>query len=124
MNQNQSLIDRRVINELRTELSNELWVLVQELIDTFLDETPKRIHTLQEALKVQDQIRAEYWAHILYSSCGDVGATQLAEQCRLIHRHCESGHLQQIEPLAKELIPTFRATREEMMEQRQIAMIA
>lgn len=68
--------------------------LLEELVDIFLSDAPTRVAALEEALAAGDGAQLERVAHSLKSSCGNLGAKNLAELCRQIEANGRQGRLE------------------------------
>jgi HPt (histidine-containing phosphotransfer) domain-containing protein len=55
--------------------------LLVELIDLFLEDTPRRVDGMRDAITREDWPALTSWAHSLKGSCGSLGALHLAELC-------------------------------------------
>jgi HPt (histidine-containing phosphotransfer) domain-containing protein len=73
-------LDPQVINELREMIGKEDFKeIFQELIYAYLDDSPKLIQGLVNALNTQDKEEMKINAHTLKSSSSSLGAMKLAE---------------------------------------------
>jgi len=75
-------VDTRVLQELQAILGDNSAVLVGELIDCYLEESPKLLQAMSAALSQKDAAALFQAAHILKSSSADQGAMILAELCQ------------------------------------------
>lgn len=73
-------LDRSVLEELR-EYSSEEQDLAVELIELFLEDSPKQLLALQTALQNADRGEVEKRSHRLKGSAGSIGAMRLREIC-------------------------------------------
>ena len=55
--------------------------LLVELIDLFLEDAPRRVDGMRDAISREDWPALTSWAHSLRGSCGSLGALHLAELC-------------------------------------------
>ncbi len=58
--------------------------LLQEMIDCYIDEAPRLIQAMQEALVLSDAVGLRRSAHTLKSSSAVLGATTLAKLCQTL----------------------------------------
>lgn len=73
-------LDRSVLEELR-EYSSDEQDLAEELIELFLEDSPKQLLALQTALRNADRGEVEKRSHRLKGSAGSIGAMRLREIC-------------------------------------------
>lgn len=73
-------LDRSVLEELR-EYSSKEQDLAVELIELFLEDSPKQLLALQTALQNADRGEVEKRSHRLKGSAGSIGAMRLREIC-------------------------------------------
>ena len=88
-------LDRSVLEELR-EYSSEEGDLAEELIDLFLEDSPKQLLALQHALQNDDRGEVEKRSHRLKGSAGSIGAVRLRQICENLESTARDGH----EPIA------------------------
>jgi len=67
--------------------------MLGELIESYLEETPKLLQELDDALESQDADRLRRAAHSLKSSSKDFGAGSLAELCLELETQGRAGDL-------------------------------
>ncbi len=86
-------VDFRVIEGLR-ELQNEGEPdLLTELVEMFLSDVSSRLASLREAVETEDAQAVEQIAHALKGSCGNMGASRMAELCAELQDVGASGDL-------------------------------
>lgn len=94
--------------------------LLRVLVDTFLDEMPQRVQTLQKSLAEGDTVTAKRAAHTLGGSCRHFGAQDAAdiayqmEQLLGQEKLAESQSL--LDPLQKSLNNIIRALEQKRQE--------
>ncbi len=59
----------------------------------FLDDAGRRVDAMEKGLEEQDAGSIQMAAHALKGSCSYLGATQLAELCRVMEERAEEGDL-------------------------------
>jgi len=75
-------LDPEVLAGLRELETDDDPGLFSELVELFLTDTPPRLRALEHALGCGDSKALEEVAHSLKSSCGNLGASALAELCK------------------------------------------
>jgi HPt (histidine-containing phosphotransfer) domain-containing protein len=91
-----SVLDMRVIEDLRDLGGEDEPGLVLEIIGLFLRDAPERVGEIEAGLAAGDLRRVEYAAHALKSASANVGARGLSDLCRRIE---ESARRQRAEEL-------------------------
>jgi len=75
-------VDERVLQELQAMLGDNGAALVRELIDCYLEESPKLLQAMSAALSQVNSAALRQAAHTLKSSSADQGAKILAALCQ------------------------------------------
>lgn len=90
--------------------------LVDDLVDTYLDSTPRQIDALRGAIEAHDLERVVRTLHSMKGSAATIGALRLAAVCRSLEQSVRSGRVQLersvIEILERELATLLAALRE------------
>ena len=86
--------------------ANDGWVA--SLIHEYLDDAPKRLLALREALRMQDAVLATRQLHNLKSNSGTVGAIVLTALCAELELAAQAGDLATIEIRMEELEREWR----------------
>lgn len=98
-------LNPRAIQALR-DLSPEGGAeFLRELITIYLEDTPRQMTELEEALARQDAPKVTRAAHTIKGSSGNFGATALAELAVGIESHGKTGNL----AAAAAALPGFKA---------------
>ena len=79
--------------------------IVDVALETFLEETPERLQTLEETIADQDSVGAAFAAHAIKSGAGSIHAYRLAA---LLQKIEELARAQDVEGAA-ELLPSVSA---------------
>ena len=93
------VLDATVIASLRALEEDGVPGLLGELVDLFLSDTPARMRNLEDALDGGDAAGVEAEAHALKSSCGNVGATALADLFKEIEALGRDAQMQSVPSL-------------------------
>ena len=91
----------QALRELSPEGDGEF---LKELIGIFLEDTPKHLAQLEEALARQDAVVATRAAHTIKGSSGNFGAEGFARLAREIESAGKDGNF----PAAAALVPEFK----------------
>jgi len=78
-----------------------------ELATLFLDDTPKRIAALQQALQVTDKGELIRVAHALSGSASSMGASSLAKICKSFDAELKAGTAENIESTVKSIAADY-----------------
>lgn len=88
------VLDRSVIEMLKSLGGEDEPELFVELIDLFLADAGRNFETLHAALDGADAETLERTAHTLKSSCGNIGAAGLSRICFKLEQLGRSGRLE------------------------------
>jgi HPt (histidine-containing phosphotransfer) domain-containing protein len=84
----------------------------------FLDDAKRRVDAIEKGLEEQDGGSIQMAAHALKGSCSYLGATQLAELCRVMEVRAEEGDLdgggEAVAQIREELATVSAVLTEEM----------
>lgn len=86
--------------------------IVNEIVQSFCIDTPRRIAALRVAIDQRDMKQTELIAHSLKSGSGTVGARQLAALFAKIEDKAEVGDLESVKLFAQDLDRTFSGARD------------
>jgi len=95
-------VDRRVLEDLEELGGTEL---VEELIETFLDDAPSRLEALRGAVQGGEAPAVRRLAHALGGSCGSMGTVEMTRLSGTLEKAGASGDLS----LARELLERLEA---------------
>ncbi len=107
-----SPLDADTLAMLRELLGSEL----DDIVDTFLEDAPKRIEALREALAAGgDPSALERPAHTLKGAASNLGAGELTRRCAALVAACRAGVVEdaegQVAAIAEELERVMAALR-------------
>jgi len=92
--------------------------LIVELIDLYLDDAPRRIASLQEAVAKADEKGFRRAAHTLKGSSANLGAGRLAELCEQIERAEDDDAVQEVRVLLQSMEREFEHVRRAFSAER------
>ncbi|CAI8815686.1 MULTISPECIES: Hpt domain-containing protein [Pseudomonas] len=104
-------IDRKVLSDLQEVMEDGYLYL----LETFLDDSEKRLSQLHEAKNADELAHA---AHSFKGSSSNMGALALAELCRQLEDRVNNGPLQGIEDLINQIDREYSAVRQLYREER------
>jgi CheY-like chemotaxis protein/HPt (histidine-containing phosphotransfer) domain-containing protein len=110
-------IDPKVLAELR-RLSTEQEDLLAVLIGHFLEQMPRGLERLRQALAQGDAKRLARIAHELNGSCGNLGARRMCGLCMELQVRGDRGELPGAAPLLERLEAEFERARTRLLAER------
>lgn len=93
--------------------------LADELLEAFLEDSPKRSMALEETLGEGDCLEASRLAHSLKGMCGVVRATELTDMALIMENRAKNGELGETRELYakfKEALATAHAEMHDFMD--------
>jgi len=100
-------LDPDVVESLRQLTPPGEADVLSEILNLFLDEVPKKIHTLRAAVTAGDAVQVQRIAHSLKGSSGNIGARAMYDVCRQLDDRAKSGELARLPPLVDELAAAY-----------------
>jgi len=107
------VIDRTTFNELK-QMSGEDFI--NELIDTFLEDTPKMIAEIKSALAANNVDTFRRAAHSMKSNAATFGASQLAMLAKELEMLGKENKLHETGDRLKALEEAYESVRNELTE--------
>ena len=102
-------IDLSILKSLRSLVEEE--TQYREMINLFLDDTPRRLAAMQRALVTADGAALEQAAHQLKGSCGSFGALGMVRLCMDIETLARLGPLSKAEDRLHDLEQEYQRVR-------------
>ncbi|MBD2497781.1 response regulator [Nostoc sp. FACHB-280] len=96
-------IDYSFIEELKNMAGSDGEHLVSELIQVYLEDTPRRIEMIQTAIAVGDRINLQKAAHALRSPSVSIGAVNLGDICETLENSASDQSLESLVLLINQL---------------------
>jgi histidine phosphotransfer protein HptB len=91
---------------------------INELIDTFLEDSPKLINELHSALAKNDAESFRRASHSLKSNAASFGATHLSSLAKNLEMLAKENHLSEVGNQVTALEESYRLAAEELKEMR------
>ncbi|MDA3963744.1 MAG: Hpt domain-containing protein [Planctomycetota bacterium] len=110
-------LDRSMLAEIR-DMSTPDDDLFGEIIDTYLDDVPKRIAGLHEAIAAGDADKIHRAAHTMKGSSSNLGLLGMVAACQAVVNAGRSGQLDGVEAKAAALDQAFARAREILNQER------
>ena len=114
-------IDPRVVSNLRALQSRAEPNLLAELIDSFLDDSVKRINSMRGAAAAGDAESLTRTVHALKGGCGAVGAIRMAALCDLLEDRSRERSFEGAAVLITALEEEFDRVRSALQAEKSIA---
>jgi len=93
-------LDPDVVESLRQLTPPGEADVLSEILNLFLDEVPKKIHTLRAAVTAGDAVQVQRIAHSLKGSSGNIGARAMYDVCRQLDDRARSEEMSRLQLLA------------------------
>jgi len=103
------------------EITGDDLEFVDELVDTFFDDSQVQLAALRTAAEAADIEALIRPAHSLKSSSGNVGAVALSELCRLIEVDARAGSVTDAPGRVRAVEAEFAAARDALLAEREVA---
>jgi len=81
---------------------------LREIVDLFLDDTPKQLNALRQAIEAQDSSGVRTGAHRLKGASVNIGAQPFSNICWKLEQIGKQGQLEQAPMLLRDLDSEFR----------------
>jgi two-component system, sensor histidine kinase and response regulator len=95
-------LEAKALNAIR-ELDDGEGTILAEVVAIFLDEAPRHLKALSQALDGRDGAELARVAHAFKSASGNVGAVRVVKLCKELERVGRSGELADAPPLLREI---------------------
>jgi two-component system sensor histidine kinase/response regulator len=100
-----SILDRTAVDGLRALQTSDNPDLFTRIIDAYLDDTPKVLEKMKQAIDADDMFEVAKAAHTLKSSSANVGAVEFADRCKQLEASARRGSV----GMVRELLSDVRA---------------
>ncbi|MCD4672068.1 MAG: response regulator [Anaerolineaceae bacterium] len=101
--EHQPVIDQQLITQFIEEFGDNGLEILQELIELFLEEAPKDMQKMRQALDAQDIEKLRIAAHTLKGSSGHLGARKLSRVCKDLGMAARQGDLSSAPELCQQV---------------------
>ena len=105
----EQLVDQATFGQLQEMMGAEF---LAELIDTYCQETPQLIETLEQALARNDAPAFQRTAHSIKSSSASLGALPLSDLARELEMAGKAGQLSGAEARVQQLAADYRGVEQ------------
>lgn len=109
------VLDEAALNQIRALQRPGRPSVLTRVVRLYLDDSPRLIKALQEAVREGDAMALQKGAHTLKSSSANLGAMELASLCRELETLGREAHLENTLPLMKQLEHVYFGVREALI---------
>jgi PAS domain S-box-containing protein len=113
-----SILDPSAMEGLRSLETSDNPGFVARIIDAYLEDTPKLVDRIRQALDRQDASEIAKAAHTLKSSSANVGALVLADRCKHLETAARRGALASARDLLSEIEVAYTSVTPELVAER------
>jgi HPt (histidine-containing phosphotransfer) domain-containing protein len=110
---NEPVIDPSTFAELKANVGADF---IGELIDAYLEDTPRLLFELQQTLAQQDALAFSRAAHSIKSSSASLGALQFSAQAKELEMIGKAGDLTAVDEKVKQLEGEYLMVEQRMKE--------
>jgi HPt (histidine-containing phosphotransfer) domain-containing protein len=107
------VIDALTFAELKTTVGADF---IGELIDAYLDDTPRLLNELEESLAGQDATKFTRTAHSIKSSSASLGALSFSAQAKELEMIGKQGSFAGVQPKVQQLKMNYVQVRQKLRE--------
>ncbi|BCL34071.1 response regulator [Nostoc sp. MS1] len=101
--QTASAIDESILQQLRDMMGDDGDRMIAELIELYLEDTPKMIETMQDAIAKADITQLKKTAHALRSPTVSIGAVNLGKLCETLEDIAATQSIDEVSTVVNEL---------------------
>lgn len=109
------MLDREKLDRLREILGDDAEG-IGDLIDTFLEETPRALDQMRTGLADEEPKQVASAAHKIKGSAATIGAMTLSDLCKELEAKAREGDLAAVAERLEELEDTWEATEAAMQD--------
>jgi len=91
---------------------------LSDIIDTFLEDAPKRLEAIQTAIRLGDDEQLHRLAHSFKGASSSLGALSFSKVCGAIEEVGRSGSVAEAEPLFAVLLQDYEKVRVALVHER------
>jgi HPt (histidine-containing phosphotransfer) domain-containing protein len=92
--------------------------LLKRIIDAYLEDTPKLIEKMKDAVDKDDTFEVAKAAHTLKSSSGNVGAVELSDRCKQLEALARRGSLGMVRELLADVEAAYIGVQAALVAER------
>ncbi|MGA7953149.1 MAG: Hpt domain-containing protein [Gloeobacterales cyanobacterium] len=112
------ILDARIMASLRELQADDEPNFLIDIIDTFLEDGPKRLEAIQNAISLGDSEQLHRLAHSFKGASSSLGALSFSKVCGAIEEVGRSGSIAEAEPLFSILLQDYEKVRVALVQER------
>jgi HPt (histidine-containing phosphotransfer) domain-containing protein len=112
------VLDARIMASLRELQGDDEPDFLSDIIDTFLEDAPKRLEAIQTAIRLGDYEQLHRLAHSFKGASSSLGALSFSKVCGEIEEVGRSGSVAEAEPLFSVLLQAYEKVRVALVHER------
>jgi two-component system sensor histidine kinase/response regulator len=113
-----SILDRTAVDGLRALQTSDNPDLFTRIIDAYLDDTPKVLEQMRQAVDGDDMFEIAKAAHTLKSSSANVGAVEFADRCKQLEALARRGSVGMVRELLGDLRAAYASVESALRVER------
>jgi HPt (histidine-containing phosphotransfer) domain-containing protein len=113
-----SILDKAAVDGLRALETSDNPDLLTRIIDAYLDDTPKLIEKIKQALDADDMFEVAKAAHTLKSSSANVGAAELSDRCKQLEASARRGSVGMVRELLSDVENAYTSVESALVAER------
>jgi len=113
-----SILDQAAVDGLRALETSDNPDLLTRIIDAYLDDTPKLIEKIKQALHADDMFEVAKAAHTLKSSSANVGAAELSDRCKALEASARRGSVGMVRELLSDVENAYTSVESALVAER------
>jgi CheY-like chemotaxis protein/HPt (histidine-containing phosphotransfer) domain-containing protein len=114
-----AVLDTKALQELREMAGEDAAEVLVEVIDSYLEDTPKLMQKVEEAVVQGDAIALQQAAHTLKSTSATLGANTLSELCRNLETIGRTGTTAEATILVPQIAVEYKSVKAALQLERQ-----
>ncbi len=112
--QDRAAVDPQALQELRALAGDDASIILGEMIESYMEDSPVHIETMVQALVAADPQALQRAAHTMKSSSATLGASHLAQLCRELEVMGQSSNLSEAETKLQQLQLEYQRVTSEL----------
>jgi PAS domain S-box-containing protein len=105
--QEYTILDESALQELKDMAGDDAAAIITELIDYYLEDSPKLLQSIMEAIKQEDANGLQRAAHTLKSSSASLGALKFSQLCKALEALGRAGNVAEASTHLAELMEAY-----------------
>jgi len=113
-----SILDRSAVEGLRALQTIDNPDLFTRIIDAYLDDTPKVLEKMRQAMAADDMFEIAKAAHTLKSSSANVGAVEFSDRCKQLEASARRGSVGMVRELLSDVQVAYTSVESALRVER------